>query len=117
MAEHPIRSALCPAVGASEGGMGSGLWVGYPAIFNQRCGAGLDYSWPKHGVLAAAAEKDGSNTATFPAGDKSVMGISSTDPNDSLATGSNYGPSVFLGAPGVNIVGTYTDHNYVTWSG
>src|SRR2546422_6449510 len=45
------------------------------------------------------------------------MGISATDQNDNLAATSNYGSSVFLAAPGVNILGTYTNQSYVTWSG
>src|SRR5207247_10517682 len=68
-------------------------------------------------VLVAAAGNDGSNAPTFPAGDKGVMGISATDQNDNLAATSNYGSSVFLAAPGVNILGTYTNQSYVTGSG
>src|SRR5438552_2690658 len=77
----------------------------------------IDYAWSKNVVLVAAAGNDGSNAPTFPAGDKGVMGISATDQNDNLAATSNYGSSVFLAAPGVNILGTYTNQSYVTWSG
>src|SRR5207247_3440970 len=77
----------------------------------------IDNAWSKNVVLVSAEGNDGSNTLTFPAGDKGVMGISATDQNDNLAATSNYGSSVFLAAPGVNILGTYTDQSYVTWSG
>ncbi len=85
--------------------------------FSQSLQDAIDYAWNKDVVLVAAAGNDGSNTPTFPAGDKGVMGISATDQNDNLAATSNYGSSVFLAAPGVNILGTYTDQSYVTWSG
>src|SRR5438034_45955 len=85
--------------------------------FSQSLQDAIDYAWSKNVVLVAAAGNDGSNTPTFPAGDKGVMGISATDQNDNLAATSNYGSSVFLAAPGVNILGTYTDQSYVTWSG
>ncbi|PYS11274.1 MAG: hypothetical protein DMG17_22970, partial [Acidobacteria bacterium] len=85
--------------------------------FSQSLQDAIDYAWSKNVVLVAAAGNDGSNTPTFPAGDKGVMGISATDQNDNLAATSNYGSSVFLAAPGVNILGTYTGQSYVTWSG
>src|SRR5207247_57069 len=67
----------------------------------------IDYARSQNVVLVAAAGNDGGNTATFPAGDRGVIGVSGTDENDVLAAGSNYGGSVFLAAPGVNIAGTY----------
>src|SRR5206468_9124653 len=77
----------------------------------------VDYAWSKGAVLVAAAGNDGANAPTFPAGDKGVIGVSATDRNDQLSPASNYGSSVFLAAPGVDILGTYKDHSYMTWSG
>src|SRR5437867_11832363 len=85
--------------------------------FSQSLQDAIDYAWSKDVVLVAAVGNDGSNTPTFPAGDKGVIGVSGTDQNDNLAPTSNYGSSVFLAAPGVNILGTYTNQSYVTWSG
>jgi len=85
--------------------------------FSQSLQEAIDYAWSKNVVLVAAAGNDGSDAATFPAGDQGVMGVSATDQNDNLVASSNYGGSVFVAAPGVNIVGTYNDHSYVTWNG
>src|SRR5437867_1799990 len=85
--------------------------------FSQSLQDAIDYAWDRNVVLVAAAGNDGSNAASFPAGDKGVIGVSATDQNDVLATSSNYGNSVFLAAPGVDVLGTYKDHSYVMWSG
>src|SRR5207249_1147262 len=77
--------------------------------FSQSLQDAIDYAWDKNVVLVAAAGNEASSTATFPAGDKGVMGVSATDQNDNLAASSNSGGSVFLAAPGVDIVGTYTN--------
>src|SRR5439155_25346051 len=77
----------------------------------------IDYAWSKNVVLVAAAGNEGSNTATFPAGDRGVIGVSATDQNDALAPTSTFGGSVFLAAPGVSILGTYPNNSYVTWTG
>ncbi len=65
--------------------------------------AAIDYAWSNGVVLVAAAGNDGSSTPAFPAGDRGVIGVSNTDSSDALAGSSNYGASVFLGAPGVGI--------------
>jgi hypothetical protein len=77
----------------------------------------IDYAWSQGVVLVAAAGNDALNTATFPAGDKSVIGVSATDQNDALATTSNFGSSIFMAAPGVDILSTYKNGAYVAWSG
>ena len=77
----------------------------------------IDYAWSNNVVVVAAAGNDGSNTATFPAGDRGVIGVSATDQNDALASWSNYGASIFLATPGVGIKSTYPGASYVTWDG
>ena len=77
----------------------------------------IDYAWSRGVVLVAAAGNDATNTATFPAGDKSVIGVSATDQYDVLAPTSNFGPSIFMAAPGVDIVSTYKNGAYIAWSG
>ena len=42
--------------------------------------------------LVAATGNDGSRAPSYPAGDRGVMGVASTDHSDSLAAGSNSGP-------------------------
>jgi hypothetical protein len=68
--------------------------------------AALDYAWSNGAVLVAATGNDGSSTATFPAGSEGVVGVSSTNEADELASSSNYGADTFLAAPGVGIVTT-----------
>src|SRR2546422_8121701 len=77
----------------------------------------IDYAWAHNVVLVAAAGNEAGNTATFPAGDRGVIGVSATDQNDNIAPSSTTGGPVFLAAPGVDIVGTYPNNSYVTWSG
>ncbi len=68
--------------------------------------AAIDYAWARGAVLVAATGNDGLGTATFPAGDRGVVGVASTDQTDALATGSNFGPAAFMAAPGVDILST-----------
>jgi hypothetical protein len=68
--------------------------------------AAVDYAWSKGAVLVAAAGNDSSSTATFPAGDRGVVGVSNTKQDDTLNSSSNTGDSVFLGAPGTAILTT-----------
>src|SRR5439155_15797565 len=77
----------------------------------------IDYAWSKGAVVVAATGNGGSATATFPAGDRGVVGVSSTDFNDALDFSSNYGPDTFLAAPGDGIETTATGGGYTTISG
>jgi hypothetical protein len=87
--------------------------------------AAIDYAWADDGVLVAASGNDGVSTPTYPAGDRGVMGIASTDQADQLAADSNHGPQTFLAAPGVDILTTaagadsdpQTDDEYRSVSG
>ncbi len=64
----------------------------------------IDYSWSKGVVLVAATGNDGSSSASFPAGDRGVVGVSNTDQSDTLNASSNYGADTFLAAPGTDIL-------------
>ena len=87
--------------------------------------AAIDYAWANDVVLVAANGNDGSAAKAYPAGDRGVMGIASTDQADQLATDSNHGPQTFLAAPGVGILtiaanadgNPLTDDEYQTISG
>ena len=69
----------------------------------------------------AATGNDGSSQPTYPAGDRAVVGVTATDENDALLDGSNYGPAVFLAAPGKFIyttaVGPVNSDSYTVISG
>src|SRR5438876_5826337 len=85
--------------------------------FSQNLQDALDYAWSRNVVLVAATGNDGVSTPTFPAGDRGVMGVSATDPNDSLVPFSNSGPSVFIAAPGTDIQTTTIGDAYTVISG
>ena len=53
--------------------------------FSPALQAAIDYAWASGAVLVAATGNDGSSTATFPAGDRGVIGVASTDSFDALA--------------------------------
>ena len=77
----------------------------------------IDYAWSHGAVLVAATGNDGVSSATYPAGDRGVIGVSGTDQGDLLAPGSNYGADVFLAAPGVDIPTLATAAGYTAVSG
>ena len=52
--------------------------------------------------MVAATGNDGSTTPTYPAGDRGVIGVSSTSLADTVSGFSNTGADVFLAAPGEN---------------
>ena len=85
--------------------------------FSQSLQDAIDYAWSRNVVLVAAAGNDGVNTPTFPAGDRGVIGVSGTDQADILVSGSNFGTSVFMGAPAVSILGTAANNGYASGSG
>jgi subtilisin family serine protease len=73
-------------------------------------------------LFVAAAGNDAANndtTASFPANSTqpNVISVAATDKFDAMATFSNYGTNVHLGAPGVGIVSTYLNGQYVSMSG
>src|SRR5437016_1762419 len=85
--------------------------------FSQNLQDALDYAWSRNVVLVAATGNDAVSTPTFPAGDRGVMGVSGTDPNDALAPFSNSGPSVFIAAPATDIRTTAIGDAYSLISG
>ena len=75
--------------------------------FSAALQAAIDYAWASGSVLVAATGNDGAFTATFPAGDRGVIGVTSTDPGRrAVAASANRGPAAFMAAPGVDILTT-----------
>src|SRR3989454_5597099 len=85
--------------------------------FSQNLQDAIDYAWSKNIVLVAATGNDALSTPTFPAGDRGVMGVSGTDPNDTLVPFSSYGPGVFIAAPATEILTTAIGDAYSIISG
>jgi hypothetical protein len=71
--------------------------------FSPALQAAIDYAWAQGAVLVAATGNDASSSATYPAGDRGVIGVAATDQTDAVATFSNYGTDAFMAAPGVDI--------------
>ena len=75
-------------------------------------------AWAAGAVLVGAAGNSGVESPDlYPAGYSSVMAISATDSSDNIASFSNYGSEIELGAPGVYIYSCYKEGGYVTMSG
>ncbi len=85
--------------------------------FSQYLQEAIDYAWSRNIVLVAATGNIGISDPTFPAGDRGVVGVSATDQSDNLAFFSNFGQSVFLAGPGVDILTTGLKNSLVSISG
>ena len=69
--------------------------------------AAIDFAVANNVVVVAAAGNSNSSDPQYPAAFPSVIGVGSTDLQDVKASFSNYGQSVFVSAPGVNIITAY----------
>lgn len=68
-------------------------------------------------VLVAAAGNDASAAPNFPAAYSETISVGASDANDRLASFSNYGTTVDLVAPGVDILTTTRQQGYSRFSG
>src|SRR5881409_332419 len=65
--------------------------------------AAIDFAVANNVVVIAAAGNSNTSEPQYPAAFPSVIGVGSTDLQDVKASFSNYGQSIFVTAPGVNI--------------
>lgn len=79
----------------------------------------FDYAEDHNVVIVGAAGNSHSTYLHYPSAFPQVISVSAIDSNDTLAYFSNYGSSIELAAPGVNIYSTIlsTDGNYGNMSG
>jgi subtilisin family serine protease len=63
----------------------------------------VDYAWSNNVVVVAAAGNSANSDPQYPAACDHVVAVAATEPDDSLAPFSSYGPFVSLSAPGDNI--------------
>ncbi|OAJ73416.1 peptidase S8 [Brevibacillus sp. SKDU10] len=68
-------------------------------------------------VLVAATGNDASEQPSYPAAFPEVIGVSAVDQDENLAEFSNYGKTVSVVAPGVDIPSTYIYKDYAALSG
>ncbi|TLS36426.1 S8 family peptidase [Pseudalkalibacillus caeni] len=77
----------------------------------------IRYAYNKDVVLIAASGNDSSNQPSYPASFKEVLSVAAVDANKNRAAFSNFGSTVDIAAPGVNIASTFVDHQYAALSG
>jgi len=79
--------------------------------------AAINYAYQRGCILVAAAGNDNSSEPFYPAAYEQVIAVSAIDQNDKKAWFSNFGSYIDFCAPGVNILSTWKDGNYVYGSG
>lgn len=80
-------------------------------------GTAINYANQHNVICVASVGNDGQSVTTYPASLTGVMGIASTSDLDTRSTFSNYGPDVWVAAPGESIVTTYPFGTYSAGSG
>jgi subtilisin family serine protease len=77
----------------------------------------VTYALGKKVVLVASAGNNNTSAPQYPAAYSGVITTAATDLSDKKASFSNYGPSVFVDAPGVHIFSTYPGGAYSVVNG
>jgi subtilisin family serine protease len=72
----------------------------------------INYANKKGVICVASAGNSGEEVTVYPAGLNHVMGVASTSDLDTRSTFSNYGPDVWVAAPGEGIISTYPYGTY-----
>jgi subtilisin family serine protease len=67
----------------------------------------IDYANRNGVICVASAGNNGEEVTVYPAGLSQVMGVASTSDLDTRSSFSNYGPDVWVAAPGEGIISTY----------
>lgn len=68
-------------------------------------------------LVIAAAGNSGNSSLSYPAAYPEVVSVAATDHNDARASFSNFNNDVEVAAPGVDILSTWNDGGYATFSG
>lgn len=77
----------------------------------------VNYANQNRVICVASVGNDGQQIVTYPSSLPTVMGVASTSDNDTRSTFSNYGPGVWVAAPGESIISTYPFGTYAAGSG
>jgi len=77
----------------------------------------IQYAQQNNVLLAASAGNRNTSAPQYPAAQSGVMATAATDLLDKKAAFSNYGPYIFVDAPGVNIISAYPGGLYGIVSG
>jgi subtilisin family serine protease len=84
---------------------------------SQEMQTAISYAHRNNVICGASVGNDGQSEITYPASMTTVMGVASTSDLDTRSTFSNYGPEVWVAAPGEYIVTTYPFGSYAAASG
>jgi subtilisin family serine protease len=84
---------------------------------SQEMQTAISYANRNNVICGASVGNDGQFKITYPASMTTVMGVASTSDLDTRSTFSNYGPEVWVAAPGEYIVTTYPFGSYAAASG
>jgi len=68
-------------------------------------------------LVVASAGNENSAEPRYPAAGPKVVGVAALTNENIKAAFSNFGPTVDVSAPGVDVITTFWDGTYVTWSG
>src|SRR4029079_9569366 len=82
--------------------------------FSPALRSAINYAWSHGVVLVAATGNDTSSTVNYPAGDKGVVGVASTEIGDIPPPTATTGADVFMAAPGEGILSTVNGGGYAT---
>ncbi|MHA2244672.1 MAG: S8 family serine peptidase, partial [Candidatus Hodarchaeales archaeon] len=77
----------------------------------------LAYAATNDVIIVAAAGNDASSTPSYPSTYPEVISVSATDINDNLASFSNFGDTIEIAAPGIDIYSTVLSGSYDNKSG
>jgi len=112
--EDDVASAVVYAVenGARVINMSFGDVVASPLLHDV-----VQYATTRNCVVVASAGNAATDRIHFPSGFSETISVGATDLDDNLASFSNYGSSVDLVAPGLNILTTSPGDAYVAFSG
>ncbi|MDZ7576753.1 MAG: S8 family peptidase [Candidatus Nanopelagicales bacterium] len=95
------------------------------AVLNMSLGGGhssvmeaaVEYAVDQGATLVAAAGNDGSSVPFYPAAYPGVLSVAAINSSGERASWSNYGSTLDLAAPGVNVLSTLPGSTYESWSG
>ncbi|MFQ6113367.1 MAG: S8 family serine peptidase, partial [bacterium] len=112
--EDDIASAMVYAVenGARIINMSFGDEVASPLLRDV-----MQYAYSQNCILVASAGNSRTDRIHFPSGFSETISVGATDEDDNLAGFSNYGSSVDVVAPGVNILTTQRRNRYGSFAG
>jgi hypothetical protein len=79
--------------------------------YSQTLQSAINSAWQHNVVVVAAAGNSSTNTLFYPAGLNYSVGVSASDINNNLASFSNYGNDVTVGAPGVSVLSTFPTYS------